>query len=145
MRRIVGEALIAAVKATSEKYPAVCGDSASLEWIAAAFVSVETEVLILTKDRFYRACRIYKPQPLLYMTRVYDLLAADERRLVSYSKKRIPCSCLDAKFREVKSWSKLGRSSNLYCGLPERKVELRAMMSCGGCRRSLLLRSMSGR
>ena len=27
----VGEALIAAVKATAEKYPAVCGDSASLE------------------------------------------------------------------------------------------------------------------
>ena len=151
MRRIVGEALIAAVKATSEKYPAVCGDSASMEWIAAAFVSIGTEVLIRNKDRFYLAaaigfseylkqhleCEIYKSQPLLYMVRVSELLLANnERRLVSYLKKRIPCGCLDGAYEKVKSWSKMGRCICAQCTLPNRRVELSAMKSCEGCRRA---------
>ena len=72
------------------------------------------------------------------MERVDELLIGNERRLVSYSKKRIPCSCLDAKFREVKSFPKMSCCSNPECSLPGNKVEveLSAMMSCGGCRRA---------
>ena len=148
----VGEALNAAVGATKEKYPDVWRDSASMEWIAAAFISFGTEeVLIRNKDRFYLAaaitfseflkqhleCEFYKSQPLLYMARVHELLLANnERRLVSYLKKRIPCGCLDGAYEKVKSWSKMGRCNCAQCTLPNRRVGLSAMKSCEGCRRA---------
>ena len=42
------EAVAAAVGATAEKFPDVWGDSASMEWIAAAFISIGTEAAIIS-------------------------------------------------------------------------------------------------
>ena len=114
-----GNALSAALGATKEKYPEIWGDSASLAWLVAAFISIGTEAIVLKNKYYcetaasfseylmqYLTCRIYKSQPMAYMARVKDLLAADERRLVSYLKKRIPCSCLDGAYERVKSLPK---------------------------------------
>ena len=145
-----GKVVNAAVRATKEKYPDVWRDSiASMEWLVAAFISIASEGIIRNKDSSYCAivitfseflkqhleCKIYKSQPLLYMARVNELIAADERRLVSYLKKRIPCSCLDATYERVKSWPKMGMCCAAKCSLPdEGRVAASAMMSCEGCR-----------
>ena len=93
-----------------KEYPKVWTDTVSLEWIATAFISIGTE-LILQQDsnesnnylcafsellRQYAAVGVQKSQPLLYNARFHELVWADKRRLVSYMKKRIPCSCLYA-------------------------------------------------
>lgn len=55
-----------------------------------------------------------------------ELFNADER---SY-RKSIPCSCLDQKYKEVKSIKKIGICCNINCSLPHRKVQRSAMLSC---------------
>ena len=145
-----GDAVNAAIDATREKYPAVWRDSASMEWLVAAFISIASEgiirntltssygAIVITFSEFLKQhleCMIYKSQPLLYMARVNELIAADERRLVSYLKKRIPCSCLDTMYKALKSLPKMGMCCAAKCSLPdEGRVAASAMMSCEGCR-----------
>eukprot|EP00984_Skeletonema_dohrnii_P023730 scaffold12816_cov126-Skeletonema_dohrnii-CCMP3373.AAC.9 len=57
----------------------------------------------------------------------------DEHTLVSFFNKRIPCSCLRDKHREVKSITKTGICHNQKCSLPRRVVERKSMMSCCRC------------
>lgn len=121
--------------------------------LAAAFISIGTEAIILNKYRHewepykyvtslgfseylkqHLACDVHKSQPLFYMERVDELLIGNERRVVSYLKKRIPCTCLDETFTVVKSLPKIGHCSNIGCRTEG--IELSAMKSCGGCRRS---------
>lgn len=132
------------------EYPNVWNNSVSLEWIAAAFISIGTELILqqgtnnsnnywcifsefLTQ---YVAVGVHKSQPLLYNARLCDLRWADQRRLISYVKKRIPCSCLDAKYRAWKSLPKMGLCSSVDCGGGANiKIEFSSLMSCEGCRK----------
>jgi hypothetical protein len=74
-------------------------------------------------------------QPLMYVAKIVDLIWAEERRTISYLKKRIPCKCLNEKYKAVKSLPKMYTCCNITCSLPDRSVNLSAMMTCGGCRR----------
>ncbi len=65
--------------------------------------------------------------------RIAELQQGDMKTAVEYLRKRIPCSCLDEKFEEVKSIIKMGLCSNPACSLPERKVERKKMFKCTGC------------
>jgi hypothetical protein len=54
---------------------------------------------------------------------------------VNFFRKRIPCQCLDKKYKEVKSIIKMGLCCNPACSLPDRQVERKKMFKCtGGCR-----------
>eukprot|EP00985_Skeletonema_marinoi_P011039 scaffold5207_cov84-Skeletonema_marinoi.AAC.3 len=57
----------------------------------------------------------------------------DEHTLVSFFRKRIRCSCLDNKYKEVKSIAKLGMCCNLVCRHPKGKVERSTMKCCSRC------------
>ena len=57
----------------------------------------------------------------------------DEHTLVSFFKKRIPCSCLDKKYKQVKSVKKLGICYNMNCPHPGRKVERSTTKCCSRC------------
>lgn len=132
-----------------KEYPKVWTDSVSLEWIAAAFMSIGTELIIQQDTNNYNnylcvfsefmtqyvAYGAHKSQPLIYYARIRELGWIDKRRLVSYMKKRIPCSCLDAKFKALKSLPKMGLCSNDECAVGSNMLELSSMMSCGGCRK----------
>ena len=59
--------------------------------------------------------------------------ACDEHTLVSFFRKRVPCKCLDKKYKEVKSIVKTGLCMNLDCSLPGRKVEASKLMHCEQC------------
>ena len=58
---------------------------------------------------------------------------ADLRTLVKFFKKRIPCSCLDMKYEEVKSITQVCFCCNDQCKLPGRKVERSKSLRCARC------------
>lgn len=61
-------------------------------------------------------------------------LALDERTLVGFLRKRIPCTCLDEKYNAVKHMTKMGFCSNPQCVLRDGKVERSATNYCAECR-----------
>ena len=67
------------------------------------------------------------------VTKLVELFCADNHTLVSYYRKRIPCSCLDEKYNEVKSVKKIGRCCNPSCSHPQRKVERSKIFFCSRC------------
>ncbi len=67
-------------------------------------------------------------------TRVCELYDADEHTLVSYLKKLIPCTCLDEKYKEVRSIPKITQCYNENCSLPRRQVEQSKATCCSRCR-----------
>ena len=64
----------------------------------------------------------------------FELVDADEHTLVQFFRKQIPCSCLDEKYKEVKSITKMGICFNeISCPLPDRKAVRSKMFRCTGC------------
>ena len=66
--------------------------------------------------------------------KMMELLAGDEHTLVQFFRKQIPCSCLDEKYKEVKSITKMGICFNGDCPLPDRMATRSSMLCCTGCR-----------
>ena len=146
----LGELIDKAIIATEQKHMNVWEDSSKLQWIASAFLGVEAGILkgktlstnSLLLPAFaefiqqYIACSLNESQPSINFHKIKDIRLADERRLVSYLKKRIPCSCLDAKYQRVKLLPKMGVCDGPKCNLFYQKVEICSMMSCESCRRS---------
>jgi hypothetical protein len=64
---------------------------------------------------------------------------ADELGLIRYFRNRIPCSCLDDKYKRVtsKSKKKAGICFNPMCSLPCYKVQRSATMCCSQCLQSI--------
>ncbi len=132
----------------SQKYQKVWSNSDRLNWMVSALIAIGTELVLqfgnnmaITSKviaqsecmRQYQIMVLHRIQPKIYCARIDDLVYADMRRIVSYLKKRISCSCLDAKYKEVKSLPKTGMCRN--CEESEHRVELSSLMSCGSCRK----------
>lgn len=60
----------------------------------------------------------------------FETRTADIHTLVSYFRKRIPCSCLDEKYQEVKSVSKVNLCRNRNCCRLEKR---RKLLYCAAC------------
>ncbi len=75
-----------------------------------------------------------KTQPTVKFHLIEELQLCDLNTLISFFKKRIPCQCLDKKYAEVKSLTKMGMCSNFQCSLPDRMTAKSDMLSCSGCR-----------
>ena len=65
--------------------------------------------------------------------KMHELLEADEHTLIQFFRKQIPCSCLDEKYKEVKSIPKMGICYNPECPLPGRRAIRSKMFRCTGC------------
>jgi hypothetical protein len=65
--------------------------------------------------------------------KLIELLEGDEHTLVQFFRKQIPCSCLDEKYKEVKSITKTGICSNGQCPLPDRRAIRSKMVYCTRC------------
>jgi hypothetical protein len=61
-----------------------------------------------------------------------ELHCADINTLVNYFRRRIPCNCLDKKYKEVRSIIKIGLCASPECSHPGRKVERKKMLTCTG-------------
>jgi hypothetical protein len=146
-----GQAVASAQEATDKKFPDLWQDPLVLEWAATGFTSMAVEALLAreNKQQYYSACNlafaeyirqccaldIYRIQPTIRLDKIKGLTNADVRRQVSYTKKRIPCNCLDSLYKQVRSQKKLGTCCSEKCKLRGKKIELTAMLSCGRCRR----------
>lgn len=53
-----------------------------------------------------------------------------------FFRKRIPCSCLDEKYKEVRSITKMGFCCNLHCQLPNKMTVRSKMVYCVRCRKA---------
>lgn len=155
----VGGAFEAARAATDEKFPSLYkNNAATLEMISQALLCIGAELLLdrrsyssldMKAKNLFRCAttlafseylyqsiqvKIHGSKPLLYFHKIHDLICSDQRRMVSYLRKRIPCSCLDAKFSEVKAHKKMSICNNLHCF--REKVESKALLSCERCRKA---------
>mmetsp|Transcript_3126 Transcript_3126/g.4809 ORF Transcript_3126/g.4809 Transcript_3126/m.4809 type:complete len:273 (+) Transcript_3126:106-924(+) len=81
------------------------------------------------------AVSVRQTQAHINWTKIVELLhcGVDEHTLVKFFRKRIPCHCLDEKYKAVKSVKKMGYCRNVNCSLPGRKVERSKMLCCTGC------------
>eukprot|EP00984_Skeletonema_dohrnii_P024737 scaffold13863_cov94-Skeletonema_dohrnii-CCMP3373.AAC.2 len=59
-------------------------------------------------------------------------MSSDSHTCVKFFRRRISCRCLDKKYDEVKTISKMGVCFNEEC--PDRRVERNKTMYCSGCR-----------
>ncbi len=137
----------AGIDAAREKYDALFIDVAKVEMIASYCVALGTKLILDGDDSSARhaaafACyfeqydlvhlkkthEVVKESPIVELSQCHDI-----HSLVKYLRKRIPCSCLDRKYKEVKSLPRFGFCCNTECTLPNRQVERSKMFSCSGC------------
>jgi hypothetical protein len=62
---------------------------------------------------------------------ITELQMGDMKTVVEYLRKRIPCSCLDEKYDEVKFVTKMGICANPTCSC--KRLERKKMFTCTGC------------
>ena len=71
--------------------------------------------------------------------KVIELRNGDEHTFVKYLRSRIPCKCLDEKYKDVKSITKMGICFNPQCPHVDRErmvpamVERKGMVYCTNC------------
>ena len=75
----------------------------------------------------------HSPAVAADVVKMMELLDADERTLVQFFQKQIPCSCLDEKYKEVKAITKMGICINEDCPLPDRRAIRSKMLCCTRC------------
>ena len=134
----------AAHEATDEKYPEVY--SSKMETVISILLSNGTQRILDGNNNaaiYYATLAFYfeewiainlrKTKATFSLTKVLELNDADEHTLVSYYRKRNSCSCLDEKYKEVKSVKKMGFCCNPSCTHPGRVVERSTMFSCTRC------------
>ena len=141
----MGEGFVSAEEATEEQYPEVY--TSKLEAVISIILYNGTQCILhgdnhtarlnaMLASYFenYMAVNVHMTQATLNVSKIIELECADERTLLSYYRKYIPCSCLDEKYEEVKSMKKMGCCYNPNCSNPRGKVERSKMFSCARCR-----------
>ncbi len=112
-----------------------------LEQYRAAFISkIDFEVFSSWKqfnlhNAMRGGTRIHKDDPAWNWSKISELSNddCDEHTIVSFFRKRVPCKCLDRRYKEVKSIVKMGTCCNPSCPLQDRKVECSKLLYCSKC------------
>ena len=137
--------LFAGMLATKEKFESVWNDLAQLRQIVQFCVSNGTQCILDEAEDDARRMSVcayfieqcikleFFSQSTIQIYRVLELIKCDLHTLVSFFRKRIPCKCLDKKYEEVKTVTKMGICSNQDCSLPERKTERNKVLYCAQC------------
>ena len=141
-----------AFKATGKeftmKYDAVWSNSDMLDNVMSHFLAEGTNMLLRGQDDVARQSaalavvfKVWRDTiasgsmgDFRCYGKITELSSCDEHTLVSFFKKRIPCKCLNEKYKEVKSIVKMGHCNNPDCPLPDRQTELSKLMNCEECR-----------
>ena len=133
--------LIEARDATLDEFADVWRDSAKMEKALSFYYLLEINYhgsrLFATIARFFEqsiAALFKQTQALINWVKLDDMYYSDDHTLVKFFRHRIPCSCLDEKYDDVKHISKMGLCHNPQCSIPGRKVERSKTMYCSRCR-----------
>ena len=146
--RSLPECLMAARHSTMNEFADKWNDSYKLEMAMSFFLSAGTQLCLegdyfnarfcATSARFieqYIAVELKQTQALPHWIKMEETyLHADEHSLVKFFRHRIPCSCLDEKYEEVKQITKMGTCYNRQCSIPGREVERSKTKYCSRCR-----------
>eukprot|EP00984_Skeletonema_dohrnii_P033569 scaffold30514_cov154-Skeletonema_dohrnii-CCMP3373.AAC.2 len=140
-----------AYHATKETYGEVWNDPGKMKFVVSYLITCGTSKVLEGHPKIaskYAALASYFEQymevdflntrPYPNWPKIRELYisssAADEHTLVSFLKKRIPCCCLDEKYKQVKSISKIGICFNPKCPLPGGITKRSATKCCSRCR-----------
>jgi hypothetical protein len=139
----------AGIDAAQEKYAALFDDVAKMEMLVSHCVAMGSKAVLDGDDfsarRFTTFACYFEQYNLVHLKetqfevkmkwmQIIELYQCrDSHSLVKYLRKRIPCSCLDMKYKEVKSLPRFGMCCNPACTLPYRQVQRSKMFSCSGC------------
>ena len=139
------QSLVEAKNATMDKFADVWNDSANMEIVMSYYLSHGTESIIEGNYGYAHECAafarymeqrtavvLHQTQAIINWSKV-EAMSADEHTRVKFFRKRIPCKCLDKKYDEVKTITKMGICFNEECP-PDRRVERNKTMYCSGCR-----------
>jgi len=141
------QATATACKAAHNKYLKVWDDPDKVRWVVSNFLAKGTRHIVDGDDnncaRHCAAISNFFEQALakqllqtsaVNCAKLVETFRCDEHTLVSFFRKRIPCKCLDKKYKEVESITKMGVCGNPECTLPGGKVERKGMLQCIRCR-----------
>jgi len=145
--------LIKAEDATKDEFAKVWKDSAKMETTISRFVSEGAQHILegeyddaREKAAFARyleqhiAMVLKQIQAKMNWVKIEDLwrtsdtMSGDVHTLVKFFRKRIPCKCLDEKYEQVKSITKMGMCYNSECPIPCGYVERSKTLYCSRCR-----------
>lgn len=142
-----GGDFLAAYHATKIQFANVWNDLSKMEFVVSFLVSSGTSKALEGKIKIaskFAALSSYFEQYVqvdLLNTRAFpgwakikELYSADVHTLVSFLRRRIPCFCLDEKYKEVRSIPKIGLCCNSECPLPGGMTERSLTMCCSRCR-----------
>lgn len=144
--KVLAESFKSAFEAV-EKHMECLTDSTKMEAIVSFFLYLGTQDILLDGGGFARliasfaayfeqhiAMMLLKTSATIKPAKGVELLNSDSHTLVSFFRKRISCSCLDEKYKEVKTISKMGHCCNKHCCHPNQQVERSSMLFCTRCR-----------
>ena len=138
--------LLEVKESTQDEYSDVWNSAAKMKQVISYFLYNGTMLILADKDDYFNsaviarffeqwlAYKVYKSQPYIDWPKVLEPAGGDEHTLVKYFWRRIRCSCLDKRYKEVKSITKTGICFNLQCRHPERRVERSKLRCCSRCR-----------
>eukprot|EP00984_Skeletonema_dohrnii_P006572 scaffold2353_cov93-Skeletonema_dohrnii-CCMP3373.AAC.3 len=143
-----GEHIHVAHRATREQYPEVGNDYFKMKLVLSLFLFQGTQAVLeerIGDARSFAAIAFYLEDYITFSfeneandvfdaVKQLELLIADQHTLVKYLRKKIPCCCLDEKYKQVKSITKMGFCCNQNCSLPSRMAERSTMVYCTRCR-----------
>ncbi len=139
--------LLDATNATKAEFADVWNDSAMMKMAISELLGSGTRVFLegnydgardcATLVRYleqYTAVELEQKRAVCNWPKINEVHHADLHTLVKYFRHRIPCSCLDEKYEEVKSITKMGLCYNEKCKFPNRMTERSNTMCCSRCR-----------
>ena len=145
--RYVDEFLLGAKNATMDEFADVWNNSTKMEMAMSAFLGAGTHQYLegnhsgamghASIARFFEqhiAVELKHTQAVFNWPKIFVTSNADEHSLVKFFRHRIPCSCLDEKYKEVKSITKLGFCYNIQCKLPDVMIDRSKTKYCSQCR-----------
>ena len=143
--------LIAAKDATMDEFAAVWKDSTMMETAISFLLCKGTQDLLEVESldvqkgaiksaifiRYFEqhiAVELLQARALIKWLKIGELYVEDDHTIVKFFRNRIPCSCLDERYQEVKHITKLGHCWNPGCRIPGRSVERSEIEDCSRCR-----------
>ena len=144
------QCLLAAHNVTLAEFADVWCDSAKLAIAISCLLCLGTQAILDNKcdharlravfARYFEqhiAVELKRSQALVNWPKIIETHHADLHTLVKFYRHRIPCSCLDEKYQEVKHIAKKGCCYNAKCSTQVNRVERSKTKYCSRCRNAV--------